>query len=48
MLSTDINLTTYEILTYYQNHWDIEVSYRYLKNSFKFDEYQVEFLISIK
>ena len=48
ILSTDISLTTSEILSYYQNRWDIEVSYRYLKNSLGFDEYQVESLISIK
>lgn len=40
ILSTDASLTTSEILTYYQNRWDIEVSYRYHKNSLGFDEYQ--------
>ncbi len=48
ILSTDVSLTTSEILTYYQNRWDIEVSYRYHKNSLGFDEYQVESLTSIK
>ncbi len=48
ILSTDVSLTTSEILTYYQNGWDIEVSYRYHKNSLGFDEYQVESLTSIR
>ncbi len=48
ILSTDVSLTTSEILKYYQNRWDIEVSYLYHKNSLGFDEYQVESLTSIK
>ncbi|MCX7921559.1 MAG: IS701 family transposase [Clostridia bacterium] len=48
IVSTDVSLTTSTILEYYQNRWDIEVSYRYHKNSLGFDEYQVESLTSIK
>lgn len=48
IVSTDISLATSTILEYYQNRWDIEVSYRYHKNSLGFDEYQVESLTSIK
>lgn len=48
IVSTDISLDTAIILEYYQNRWDIEVSYRYHKNSLGFDEYQVESLTSIK
>lgn len=48
IVSTDVSLTTSTILLYYQNRWDIEVSYRYHKNSLGFDEYQVESLTSIK
>jgi hypothetical protein len=48
IISTDVSLTTSEIISYYQNRWDIEVSYRYHKNSLGFDEYQVESLTSIK
>jgi hypothetical protein len=48
ILSTDVSLTTSEILLYYQNRWNIEVSYRYQKNSLGFDEYQLESLTSIK
>ncbi|MFZ5351136.1 MAG: IS701 family transposase [Bacillota bacterium] len=48
IVSTDVSLTTSMILEYYQNRWDIEVSYRYHKNSLGFDEYQVESLTSIK
>jgi hypothetical protein len=35
-------------LKYYQNSWDIEVNYRYHKNSLRFDEYQTLLLTSIK
>ena len=31
VISTDVSLTTSEIILYYQNRWDIEVSYRYQK-----------------
>ena len=48
IVSTDVSLTTSTIVGYYQNRWDIEVSYRYHKNSLGFDEYQVESLTSIK
>ena len=48
IVSTDVSLATSTILEYYQNRWDIEVSYRYHKNSLGFDEYQVESLTSIK
>lgn len=48
IVSTDVSLTTSTIIGYYQNRWDIEVSYRYHKNSLGFDEYQVESLTSIK
>lgn len=48
VISTDVSLDTSTILEYYQNRWDIEVSYRYHKNSLGFDEYQVESLTSIK
>jgi hypothetical protein len=48
IVSTDVRLTTSEILLYYQNRWDIEVSYRYHKNSLGFDQYQVESLPSVK
>lgn len=48
ILSTHVSLDTAKILEYYQNRWDIEVSYRYHKNSLGFDEYQVESSTSIK
>lgn len=48
IVSTDVGLTTSRILEYYQNRWDIEVSYRYHKNSLGFDVYQVESLTSVK
>jgi hypothetical protein len=48
IVSTDVSLDTATILKYYQYRWDIEVSYRYHKNSLGFDEYQVESLTSIK
>ncbi|WP_265442765.1 IS701-like element ISCth16 family transposase [Acetivibrio straminisolvens] len=48
IVSTDVSLTTSTIVGYYQNRRDIEVSYRYHKNSLGFDEYQVESLTSIK
>lgn len=48
ILSTDVNLTTSEIIDYYLKRWDIEVSYRYHKTGLGFDEYQVESLTSIK
>jgi len=48
IVSTDVGLDSQVILEYYQNRWDIEVSYRYHKNSLGFDQYQVESLISIK
>lgn len=48
IVSTDVSLTTLAIIEYYQNRWDIEVSYRYHKNSLGFDGYQVESLTSIK
>jgi hypothetical protein len=47
ILSTDVSLESQIILEYYQNRWDIEVSYRYHKNSLGFDQYQVESLTSI-
>lgn len=48
IVSNDVSLTTSTIIGYYQNRWDIEVSYRYHKNSLGFDEYQVKSLTSIK
>ena len=48
IISTDVSLTTSTILEYYLKRWDIEISYRYHKNSLGFDEYQVESLTSIK
>ena len=48
VISTDVSLDDSIIPEYYQNRWDIEVSYRYHKNSLGFDEYQVESLTSIK
>jgi hypothetical protein len=48
IVNTDVSLSTSTIIVYYQNRWDIEVSYRYHKNSLGFDEYQVESLTSIK
>lgn len=48
IVSTDVSLEASTIIQYYQNRWDIEVSYRYHKNSLGFDEYQVESLTSIK
>lgn len=48
IISTDVSLTTSTILEYYSKRWDIEVSYRYHKDSLGFDEYQVESLTSIK
>lgn len=42
------NETCPVILKYYQNRWDIEVSYRYHKNSLGFDQYQVQSLTFIK
>lgn len=48
IVSTDVSLSTSTIIMYYQKRWDIEVSYRYHKNSLGFDEYQVESLTSIK
>jgi len=48
VVSTDVSLDSSKILEYYQNRWDIEVSYRYHNNSLGFDEYQVESLTSIK
>jgi hypothetical protein len=48
VISTDVSLDNSTILKYYQNRWDIEVSYRYHKNSLGFDEYQTLSLTSIK
>jgi hypothetical protein len=48
IICTDISAATSLILEYYLKRWDIEVSYRYYKNSLGFDEYQVESLTSIK
>jgi hypothetical protein len=48
IISTDVSLESQTILEYYQKRWDIEVSYRYHKNSLGFDQYQVESLTSIK
>lgn len=48
VVSTDVSLSIHTIIMYYQKRWDIEVSYRYHKNSLGFDEYQVESLTSIK
>lgn len=48
IISTDITLEDSTIISYYQKRWDIEVSYRYQKNSLGFDQFQVESLESIK
>lgn len=48
IISTDIALDNSTIIKYYQNRWNIEVSYRYHKTSLGFDEYQVQSLKSIK
>jgi len=42
ILSTDISLDNQTIISYYEKRRNIEVSYRYLKSSLGFDEFQVE------
>ncbi len=48
ILSTDISLSDGEIIRYYLNRWDIEVSFRYQKNSLGLTEYQMRSLKGIK
>lgn len=48
ILSTDISLSNGEIIRYYLNRWDIEVSFRYQKNSLGLTEYQMRSLKGIK
>ncbi|OOM77119.1 hypothetical protein CLOBL_31220 [Clostridium sp. BL-8] len=42
ILSTDISLGNQTIISYYEERWNIEVSYRYHKSALGLDEFQVE------
>lgn len=47
LLSTDISLTDSKIIDYYLNRWDIEVGFRYQKESLGLDHYQMRNLKGI-
>ena len=44
ILSTDICLSNREIISYYLNRWDIEVSFRYQKDSLGLCHYEMRSL----
>jgi len=48
ILSTDICLSNREIISYYLNRWDIEVSFRYQKDSLGLCHYEMRSLKGIK
>ncbi len=48
ILSTDIFFSDRKIIRYYLNRWDIEVSFRYQKNSLGLTEYQTRSLKGIR
>ena len=47
ILSTDISLSNGQIISYYLNRWDIEVSFRYQKDSLGLDHYEMRNLKGI-
>ncbi|MCX8179103.1 MAG: IS701 family transposase [Candidatus Aenigmarchaeota archaeon] len=48
LLSTDVSLNPKTIIEYYSKRWDIEVSFRYLKDRLGFDHYQMRSLKAIR
>ena len=48
LLSTDISLSDSEIIDFYLKRWDIETSFRYQKESFGLDQYQMRKFKGIK
>lgn len=48
LLSTDISLSNRQIISYYRNRWDLEVSFRYQKNSLGLKDYQMRSIKGIK
>lgn len=47
ILSTDISLSNGQIISYYLNRWEIEVSFRYQKDSLGLDHYEMRSLKGI-
>jgi len=48
LLSTDVSLEPQVIIEYYSKRWDIETSFRYLKDRLGFDQYQMRSIKAIK
>lgn len=48
LLSTDISLSNRQIISYYKNRWDLEVSFRYQKDSLGLKDYQMRSIKGIK
>ena len=48
LLSTDVSLDSQTIIEYYSKRWEIETSFRYLKDRLGFDHYQMRSLKAIK
>lgn len=48
LLSTDVELNAETVISYYQNRWNIETNYKYLKSNLGFDEYKVRSILSIE
>jgi hypothetical protein len=48
LISTDTSLSAKEIISYYLNRWNIEVSYKHFKTDLGFDEYKIRSLKAIE
>jgi SRSO17 transposase len=48
LISTDIALSSKDIISFYQERWNIETDYKYLKSYLGFDEYKVRNLRAIE
>lgn len=48
LISTDVSLSSKQIIEYYSHRWEIEVSFRYLKERLGLDNYQMRSLKGIE